>query len=320
MDEKIENSLRAAQLYYMDGLSQGQIARQLSISNATVSRLLQFARDKGIVRISIEHPMYNAEDIQKILTSNYGIKIQVVPDMYGGTNKAIDSLGLYTADYLIETVESGDVIGIGWGKTIKAVADQMKPTKTDNVEVVMLKGTQSLSYRDNYAYDSIYNFARAFYADPNFLPLPTIFDSARTKELVEQDRFIRRVLDLGLRANVALYTVGTVNPDALLFQLGYLSQNQIDQLQDEAVGDILSHFIDEDAQIVSEELDIRTVGIRLDDLAKKERSILVASGIYKLDAVSAAINGGYCTEAIVDMSLGVALLKEIEEKLDDEND
>lgn len=314
MDEKIKNSLEAAQLYYMEGLSQGKIAKKMSISNATVSRLLQFARDKGIVRVSINNPLYDAKEISKHLTEYYHIPIQVVPDMYGGENKALDSLGLYTAEYLAETIESGDTIGIGWGKTIKAIADHMKPTTVENVEVVMLKGTTSLSYEENFAYDSIYDFARSFHTEPNFLPLPTIFDSAQTKELVGQDRFIKKVLELGRQANVALYTVGTVKKDALLFQLGYLTDTQIKKLQDKAVGDILSHFIDIDLNIVNEELDSRTVGISLDELRRKDRGILVAAGARKLIAVDATLRAHFCTEAIVDMALGISLAEKIKEE------
>lgn len=314
MDDKVKNSLEAAQLYYMEDFSQSQIAKRMSISNATVSRLLQFARDKGIVKISIDNPLYDAEEISTLLSNYYDLPIQVVPDMYGGENKALDSLGLYVAEYLAETIESGDIIGIGWGKTIKAVADQMKLTTVENVQVVMLKGTTSLSYEENFAYDSIYDFARSFHTEPNFLPLPTIFDSAQTKKLVEQDRFIKNILELGQAANVALYTVGTVKKDALLFQLGYLTNDQIRELQDEAVGDILSHFVDSDLDIVSEELDCRTVGISLEELGKKDRGILVAAGARKLAAVEAVLRAKYCTEAVIDMAIGISLAEQIEKE------
>lgn len=313
MDDKVKNSLEAAKLYYMEDLSQSQIAKKMCISNATVSRLLQFARDKGIVQVTIENPLYDPAEMSQLLTEHYDLPIQVVPDMYGGESTTLDSLGRYTAEYLAETIQSGDTIGIGWGKTIKAVAEHMNPTTVDNVEVVMLKGTTSLSYAENYAYDSIFDFARSFHTHPNFLPLPTIFDSAQTKELVEQDRFIKNVLELGRKANVALYTVGTVKKDALLFQMGYLTNAQIRQLQNEAVGDILSHFIDVDLNIVSEELDCRTVGISLDDLGKKERGILIAAGSRKLIAVDATLRSRFCTEAIVDMTLGISLSDKIKE-------
>ena len=48
--------MQVAKMYYMEQLTQAQIGRNLNTSRATVSRLLQEARDKGIVKITIEYP------------------------------------------------------------------------------------------------------------------------------------------------------------------------------------------------------------------------------------------------------------------------
>ena len=42
-----------AKLHYVSELSQVQIAKQLGLSTATISRLLQRARAEGIVRIEV---------------------------------------------------------------------------------------------------------------------------------------------------------------------------------------------------------------------------------------------------------------------------
>jgi DNA-binding transcriptional regulator LsrR (DeoR family) len=49
-------ALRACELYYVDHFSQKEIATELGVSAATVSRLLQQARDRGFVRVSICPP------------------------------------------------------------------------------------------------------------------------------------------------------------------------------------------------------------------------------------------------------------------------
>jgi len=48
--------LAVARLYYEDDLSQQQIADRLGVSRSTVSRLLQLAREQGIVHIEIRPP------------------------------------------------------------------------------------------------------------------------------------------------------------------------------------------------------------------------------------------------------------------------
>src|SRR5260370_17274376 len=50
----VDLQVRAAWLYYVEGLTQLQISRVMDTSRAKVIRLLASARDSGIVRIRIE--------------------------------------------------------------------------------------------------------------------------------------------------------------------------------------------------------------------------------------------------------------------------
>ena len=52
--------------------------------------------------------------------------------------------------------------------------------------------------------ETIALFADAFQTTPRNLPLPVIFDNAVTKELVEQDRHIHHIIEMGKQANIAI--------------------------------------------------------------------------------------------------------------------
>ncbi|KIO94085.1 Deoxyribonucleoside regulator DeoR (transcriptional repressor) [Levilactobacillus brevis] len=80
-------------------------------------------------------------------------------------------------------------------------------------------------------------------------------------------------------------------------------------MQQQAVGDIFSRYIDEQGQIVNPELNERTIGIDLDSLKQKEHSILVAAGDAKVPAVRAALLGGYPNCLIIDQHAAAQLLK-----------
>ena len=45
--------VRVCDLYYNQGISQQQIAKDLNLSRPTVSRVLALAREQGIVKISM---------------------------------------------------------------------------------------------------------------------------------------------------------------------------------------------------------------------------------------------------------------------------
>ena len=54
--EDLRLALRAATLYYLDGLTQAEIAGRLGVSRPTAGRLVARAKAKGLVRIEVVVP------------------------------------------------------------------------------------------------------------------------------------------------------------------------------------------------------------------------------------------------------------------------
>lgn len=71
--EKQQFSIEAARLYYQSDYSQQQIAEQLNISRPTVSRLLQYAKEKGYVQIRVMDPFEDLDALGSILEEKYGL-------------------------------------------------------------------------------------------------------------------------------------------------------------------------------------------------------------------------------------------------------
>ncbi len=122
------------------------------------------------------------------------------------------------------------------------IASRMEPKQVKSVEVVRLKGGISHSNVNTYSSETIQLFAEAFQTMPRYLPPPVIFDSADVKQMVERDRHIKRIIEMGRQANIALFTVGTVRDEAPLFRLGYFREEEKQLLKAHGVGDICSRF------------------------------------------------------------------------------
>ncbi|GIP38151.1 deoxyribonucleoside regulator [Paenibacillus sp. J31TS4] len=309
MDDRQKLSIEAARLYYLSDYSQQEIASRLGVSRPTVSRLLQTAKESGYVRIEIVDP---AEDLD---TLSHELKIKYMLDTvlvcssplndYSEIQKHISKRA---AEYLQDIVQDKDIIGVTWGTTMYSVARHLQPKQVRGVEVVQLKGGVSHSHVNTYAAETVNLFAEAFHTAARHLPLPVIFDNIAVKEMVEKDRHIRRIIELGRQANIAVFTVGTVKEDALLFRLGYFSKEEQEQLQRTGAGDICSRFFDAEGNICNEEINNRTVGIGLSDLRLKEKAILVAGGQRKIEAIRAALIGRYANILVTDQYTAQALL------------
>ena len=307
--QQIKQAVQVSKLYYLDGVTQAEIGKKLNLSRPTISRLLQFAREKNIVKISINDPLSNIEDLQHQLKEKYQLKDVIISTPESNeTAEILSSLGKATARYLDKKVKDNDVIGVSWGKTLVSVARQLIPNDRKNVQVVYLKGTVANSTHNNYVVEVTKCFNKCYHTQAQILPLPLIFENKQIKEMVIKDKFINEILDTGRRTSVALFTVETTEQDATLFELGYFNDQQIKTLQEKAAGDLVSRFIDERGKIVDDQLNDRTVAIALDDLKQARESALIAGGMNKLKAIKAALAGKYANVLVTDSLVAQHLL------------
>lgn len=298
-----------AKLYYQSEFSQQQIAQQMGISRPSVSRLLQYAKEQGYVNIQIIDPVENMEELERRLAQKYGMQeVRVAYSTLNDPGEIKKYIGSKAAEYLNEISRDGDIIGVSWGTTMYNVACRLKSRPLQGAQIVQLKGGVTDGKSTTYADEILEKFAKAFSTIARYLPLPVIFGTKEVKEMVDQDRHIKRILELGRQANIAVFTVGTVKEDALLFRLGYIEAADKVKLQQIAVGDICSRFFDRAGEICNAEIDDRTVGIKLAELRDKERSILVAGGERKVEAIRAALVGQYANVLITDQYTAKALL------------
>lgn len=307
--DKKQLIIEVARLYYQFDNTQQAIAKKLGVSRPTVSRLLQQAKDRGFVKIEIIDPFMNNNELAKSLQAKY--KIDDVKIAYAAVEEEREILQLMSetaAEYLHQVIKDGDVLGVTWGATMHRVALQLKPKHVKGVEVIQLKGGVGLSDVNTYESETVYLFAEAFNTIPRYLPLPVYVDNPMVKEVIESDRHIHRLIDLGKQANIAIFTVGAVDDDSLLFRLGYLSSEEKSLLQSEAVGDICSRFFTNNGEICNASINDRTIGIELEELKQKEKSILVAGGTRKVAAIHGALLGGYANVFITDQYTAQALL------------
>ncbi|RNB86887.1 sugar-binding transcriptional regulator [Brevibacillus fluminis] len=307
--DKLNKVIEAAKLYYLLDYNQHEIAKRLGVSRPTVSRLLQTAKNEGIVQIQIRDAAGDIQNLSNELEQKFGLKKAIVVSIPQYENNIIKNyIGEKAAAYLAEIVKDGDIIGVTWGTTLYHVAIELKQKFVNDVKVVQLKGGVSHLETHTYASEILYHFGKAFNTTPLYLPLPAIVDHVVVKQAMEADRHIRKVLEMGKQANIAMFTCGPIMSESLLFQLGYFTEQDMEMLYAKAVGDICSRFFDMDGNICNESLNERTLGIELDEFKKKEYAILVAGGPQKIEGIYGALRGGYANVLITDQYTAQFLL------------
>ncbi|MGG0644630.1 sugar-binding transcriptional regulator [Sporosarcina gallistercoris] len=301
--------IEAARLYYQFDYTQLSIAEKLGISRPTVSRLLQQAKSYGYVKIDIIDPFRDNDELEKSLQQKYQIEeVKIAYSAEEDEQELLQAMSVKAAAYLHDVVKDGDVLGVTWGRTMYRVANSLRKKDVKGVEVIQLKGGIGLSDVNTYDSETVYKFAEAFHTVPRYLPLPVLVDTPEVKAVIESDRYLHRLIELGKQANIAVFTVGTVDNDSMLFRLGYLTAEEKTLLHKEAIGDICSRFFKSTGEICESGINDRTIGIQLEELKQKEKSILVAGGSRKVEAIHGALLGGYANVFITDQYTAQALL------------
>lgn len=305
-----EQMLRASELYYYEGQTQAAVAEALGCTRWTVGRLLEDARNVGIVRITIDHPRARRHELELQLRERFGLRDAVVVPSQANTAATAKSVCSAAARHLAATRPAVHHIAVSWGRTIAGVAAEMPDAWSHGVEVVQANGGPALA-RGNPVGDSLYTLAERGSGTVRHLPGPTIVDSLELADLLRKDASISTTLRLAEACRVMLYSPGSVDADSVLVQSGYVSPEQVEAAQAHGVvGDVMSHFVDATGTPVLAELDRRTLSIDLDAVRRCPHVIAVASGTHKIAATRAAVSAGLCTTLITDGAVATALLNE----------
>lgn len=306
-------AIKAAELYYKEDKTQGEIGALLQITRWKVGRLIAHAKEAGHVRIEIVHPRARKGQLERELCERFGLReAVVVPGL--GENESTElrrRVAQAAAEYLTSMRPVTKVLGISWGRTLHDVAEELRQDWARGVQVVQINGGVSLNRRASSAADTAAKIARKAHGSAAMLPSPAILERVETKRAIESDRTVAGVLDLGRSADTYLFSAGPVDPGSVLTESGYLAQQDLAVLRGRgAVGDVLGRFIDANGYPVDPELDDRTVGMRLDELRGAKRSIAVISGETKHDVCRTVVAGGLCTVLITDELTAQHLLDE----------
>ncbi|MGV8989164.1 MAG: sugar-binding transcriptional regulator [Cypionkella sp.] len=307
--------VQVAKLYYDFERTQAEIAIELGITRWQVGKLLTGARAEGIVRIEITPRLSRKTSLEVELQQRFKLRDAIVVPMGEITDPAllIETVGQAAARYLANLNPKPTLLGVSWGRTMAAVARALPQGWNPGAHMVLVNGNSALHATSSRNAAVAEAFAQSAGGQATLLPVPAIVGKRSTRDALEEDPIIGRVLSLAEAAPVICFGMGGLSHQSVLTDSGYLSQEDIARLRDlGAVGDVLGRFVDANGKIADTALDDRTVGLRLELLRKKEWAIGVVAGEEKHPIARAALKAGYVTVLVTDEATARNILGEPE--------
>jgi DNA-binding transcriptional regulator LsrR (DeoR family) len=298
-------------LYYIEELTQSEIAQRLGLSTAKVNRQIQQARDLGYVNIVIRTPFQSLFELEARLKAVFGLQDAIViPAVGESLSSLLSALGTVAADFLLEHVRDGDVIGISGGTAVNAVVHAIEAARPTKVEVVPILGgvqgriTTDVNYLAAQMADRLGGRAYQLHA-------PAFVDTLEQCETLESMAPVKEILDIARRANIALFGVGTVDAEASHYvQFTALSVEDMRHIADDcgAVGEIAARVYDLEGRAVAREYADRVIGLTLDEIKDVPFRIGMAATAAKAMPLYGALRGGYLHALITDESAARGIL------------
>ncbi len=296
---------RIAQMYHSEGKRQAEIARQLRMSQATVSRMLKRAEQEAIVRTTVIPPPGTYAELETALRQRYSLTEAIVVDCSEDRDGAIMArIGEAAAHFLEATLQPEEIIGVSsWSQTILKMVDNIHPFRGVKAKhIVQILGGMGDSAVQTHATELISRFARLTGADARLLLVQGITSSREAKLVMLADPVVRGTMDLFDRLSLAVVGIGAVEPSELLARSGNVFSKQEMALLHEAgaIGEISFRFYDKDGRPVITPLNERVIGISLEALKKADRVMALAGGASKTEAIAGALKMGLIDILVTD--------------------
>lgn len=301
MDYEDALMAKAAWYYYFQDMTQQQISDRLGISRIRVIRLLERARQTGMIQFSLRRGNEERLIVEKKLMETFGLEDVFVVPAPGDPAQTNANIAEAASMYINERLHEGSVINIGYGDTPSRILNNLATTAEQTITCVSLTG--GVSYYLPNARSNVFN------ARLHLIPAPLLASSKEMADAIRQETSVSEISRMITLAQLTVVGIGSMDGGATIFHSGILNSNDLLYLSMQgAKGDVLSHFVDENGTLIHSPIEDRLIATSMEVLSKLHNVIGVAAGPVKAEAIRAVLKGGILDTLITDADTAEAIL------------
>jgi DNA-binding transcriptional regulator LsrR (DeoR family) len=311
-EQSLNLIMKAAYLYYHEGIPQKQIADVFEISIPTVSRILRKARERHIVDMVIKQKYLECIKLEETLKKTFSLKDVIIAPVEEncGKDKAKKEVAREGARYIQRVISSKDTIGVAWGVTMHYLINYLNPSQKTNNEFVTLNGNLDKYAKELNSHNLVARLASVFGGTTHCILHEGFQCSVKQADAILKSPEMQCFYKYFDHITISLSGVGSFYPeqDTLLARAEVLKPSELQYLEKlKTYGDIMLRFFDRDGSECMSPLHKRVISIDLPRYRKIHTKILVASGAYKVFTLRAALAGGFADVLIIDLLLAQRL-------------
>jgi DNA-binding transcriptional regulator LsrR (DeoR family) len=306
--------LAAARLYYVDGRSQAEVAKDLGTSRSNVSRMLTEAQRQGIVEIRIVDPSGRVPELERELKSAFGLEdVRVAQRGVGSSARVAGQVGAQAAQLLLDRLKDSMTVALSWGHALQAMVYAATADHDYAVNLVQLVGGLSSVTNEISGQELVRELAVRLGASYRLLHAPATLGSTTAAATLLAEPTISASLDDARHADIAFVGIGTPasgSSAAILGSLNLTADEETAFWAANPVGDLAARYYDAAGRPILGAAHDRIVAITLQELSDIPNVVGVAHGRAKTPGVLGALRGHLIDSLVCDETLARSLVSE----------
>lgn len=310
MDNRTDLLVRVSELYYQQGLSQQEISQIMGISRPTISRLLDEAKDLGVVEIIVHSPIHKHAQLSCALRNAFGLRDALVLAGEYEYGKSLSRCAEEAAHFLCTVLENNQSIGISWGRALEALCNAMPVTEYYNVNVVQMVGCLGTGNPRVDGLELALRISKKLGGTYSNIYAPVYVDSELVHNYLISEPQIEMTLKKALSVDIIVSGIGSLDdPNGSLYQSGcYTAEDRAELMRRGAVSSLLGRMFDAEGHELT--LDNRfVISAPLEAMRHPAWSIGINVGADKAACTLAAVRGRYLNTLVVDEPLAREMLR-----------
>lgn len=283
-----------AALYFLEQVTQEELAKRFAMSRAKIGRLLKRAREEGIVEITVRPHPSAVSEMEEEFRQRFGLSRLLISTDHRDPDTQRSAVASLVAAYLNRVLDDGMIVAVGMGHNVGAVADNITSPAPRAVTFVSAIGGSMRAGGYMNPDHICRRLAARFGGESETLYAPALVANPELKAaLIGQDT-VKHTLDRARRADLALIGVGDVSEDSNMVRMGWFSPSEVAEARlSGTIGDMMGYdFIDIEGRPSNTAMQGRIIGLTMAELCRIPDVIAIASETTKAAGILGALRTG----------------------------
>lgn len=305
-EDEWELMTTVARRFYLDDVPKTELAKDLDISRFRVARLLQQAREVGLVTIQVHDRSPGLTSLSDDLKQHLLLDDCVVVTHGDSEVANRRQLAKAAAREMKRSIRVGDLVGVSWGRTLVAIGEELADLPP--CTLIQLTGVVGNDLRQS-PVEVIRRVADRSNVSTLALFCPLFAASEETARAFRQDPAVRRVLEAHHQLQMATLSLGSWDPPITQLSESLDETDRAELTAEGARAEMAGIFIRDDGSLVDTRLSGRRISVSPDDLLRTPRVLTAAGTVAKAPAIAAVARSGLVTSLVTDDLTALELLR-----------